>query len=92
MLCCHFILAQNLPCTTEQLKTDSLKTAVKTGAEIKENTKISTDKKSGQKKPLAVQDFDLEIRAILDYRLSRVLREDLFCLVCEALSDKEQLA
>lgn len=42
--------------------------------------------------PMAEQDFDLEIRAILDYRLSRVLREDLFCLVCEGGNDEGQLA
>lgn len=43
-------------------------------------------------KIIAEQDFDLEIRAILDYRLSRVLREDLFCLVCEGGNDEGQLA
>lgn len=43
-------------------------------------------------KSVAEHDFDLEIRAILDYRLNRVLREDLFCLICETASDKGQLA
>lgn len=44
------------------------------------------------KNTLADHDFDKEIKAILDYRLSRVLREDLFCLICEVGFDEGQLA
>ncbi|WP_312077049.1 hypothetical protein [Chryseobacterium sp.] len=52
-----------------------------------EKSKLQQDKNT-----LANHDFDKEIRAILDYRLSRVLREDLFCLICEVGFDERKLA
>lgn len=93
---CHFTFAQRQP-HENQSKADSVTTTlkqsiVKTESQNPKIPKISTDKKSDPKKSVAEQDFDLEIRAILDYRLNRVLREDLFCLICEVGFDDGQLA
>lgn len=80
-----------------QLKTDSVKTSLNKGIAKQEsknieNSKVPTDKKVNHEKYVAELDFDKEIRAILDYRLNRVLREDLFCLICEVDIDEGQLA
>lgn len=96
LLSCHFTFAQSQP-HENQSKADSVTTTlkqsiVKTESQNPKIPKISTDKKSDPKKSVAEQDLDLEIRAILDYRLNRVLREDLFCLICEVGFDDGQLA
>ena len=90
------MFAQNQP-LENHLKIDSAATAskkntAKTEFNIYKFNKILPEKKSEPMKSVAEHDFDLEIRAILDYRLNRVLREDLFCLICETESDKGQLA
>ena len=95
---CQLIFAQSTQSTLEKdLKAASIKISfdkkiLKRESESLQNSKISTDKKSDPKKSVAEQDYDLEIRAILDYRHNRVLREDLFCLICEVGFDEGQLA
>lgn len=59
---------------------------------LKKNSNNEKKEISEEKTSTAQTDIDLEIKAILDYRINRVLREDLFCLVCEAYSNKGQLA
>lgn len=93
---CHFTFAQSQP-HENQSKADSVTTTlkqsiVKTESQNPIIPKILAGKTSDPKKTVAEQDFDLEIRAILDYRLNRVLREDLFCLICEAELKKGELA
>ncbi|WP_128414200.1 hypothetical protein [Chryseobacterium sp. Leaf394] len=96
LVSCHFMFAQN-QALENQLKIDSAATAsqrdtAKTESNNIKSKMILPEKKSEPMKSVAEHDFDLEIRAILDYRLNRVLREDLFCLICETESDKGQLA
>lgn len=81
MFVSHFIFAQN-----EQLKQDSTNIQNNFSKNMianidKEN---SSDKKSNTKKSKIAQNINIvqEINTVLNYRVNRIWREDLYCLVC----------
>jgi len=98
LFCCHFIFAQNIEHTPEnKLKQDSVNLQNKV-AEIMmvnideeknnsnlNNQKTSLDRKSSKEKSEVAQNINIvqEINTVLNYKINRIWREDLYCLVCQ---------
>jgi len=79
--------------TIHEARHDEILTKINgTNSQAENKEKPSLTLKYESKNNLSQTDIDREIKAILDYRINRVLREDLFCLVCEAYSNRGQLA
>ncbi len=99
LFCCQFIFAQGSERVSEQkFKQDSINlrslsldqyisdsaSATDKTKEI-ENKKPSFDTKTDTEKSIATQNIDIikEINAVLNYKINRIWRRDLYCLVCE---------
>lgn len=94
----HFIFAQNTEHKPENsLKQDSVNVQNKV-AEIMivnvdeeknnsnlNNQKTSLDRKSSKEKSAVAQNINIvqEINTVLNYKINRIWREDLYCLVCQ---------
>lgn len=60
----------------------------------KVDKEASSDKKSNTEKPKIAQNIsiDQEINTVLNYRVNRIWREDLYCLVCMKNYNSERAA
>lgn len=95
LFCCQFIFAQGSEYTSEQkLKQDSTNSRfynsekkLLDSTSIADKTKgIENKKKSSDtEKSIVTQNIDIikEINAVLNYKINRIWRRDLYCLVCE---------
>jgi len=94
----HFIFAQNTEHKAENsLKQDSVNVQNKVDEimmvnvdEEKNNSnlnnqKTSLDRKSSKEKSEVAQNINIvqEINTVLNYKINRIWREDLYCLVCQ---------
>lgn len=91
MFASHFVFAQN-----EQLKQDSINIQSKASKSMIVNIdkKKSSNKKSNTEKSKLAQNIsiDQEINTVLNYRVNRIWREDLYCLVCMKNYNSERAA
>lgn len=101
LFCCHFTFAQNSESIIEKkLKQDSttlrsynLEKNISDSASVSEKTKVIDNKKSyfdtekDTDNSIANQHIDIvqEINAVLNYKINRIWRKDLYCLVCKNL-------
>jgi len=87
----HFVFAQN-----EQLKQDStnIQNNFSKNMIVNIDKKNSSDKKSNTEKSKIAQNIsiDQEINTVLNYRVNRIWREDLYCLVCMKNYNSERAA
>lgn len=91
MFASHFIFAQN-----EKLKQDSTNIQNNFSKNMIANMdkKNSSDKKSNTEKSKIAQNINIvqEINTVLNYRVNRIWREDLYCLVCMKNYNSERAA
>lgn len=91
MFASHFIFAQN-----EKLKQDSTNIQNNFSKNMIANIdkETSSDKKSNTKKSKIAQNINIvqEINTVLNYRVNRIWREDLYCLVCMKNYNSERAA
>ncbi len=91
MFTSHFVFAQN-----EQLKQDStnIQNNFSKNMIVNIDKKNSSDKKSNTEKTKIAQNIsiDQEINTVLNYRVNRIWREDLYCLVCMKNYNSERAA
>lgn len=91
MFASHFVFAQN-----EQLKQDStnIQNNFSKNMIVNIDKKNSSDKKSNTEKSKIAQNIsiDQEINTVLNYRVNRIWREDLYCLVCMKNYNSERAA
>lgn len=91
MFASHFVFAQN-----EQLKQDStnIQNNFSKNMIVNIDKKNSSDKKSNTEKTKIAQNIsiDQEINTVLNYRVNRIWREDLYCLVCMKNYNSERAA
>ncbi|MCU7618780.1 hypothetical protein NZ698_16415 [Chryseobacterium sp. PBS4-4] len=99
LFCGQFIFGQNSEYTSEQkLKQDSThlrsyhseknlldSTFVANKTKEIENKKTFPNIKKDNKQSISTQNIDIvqEINAVLNYKINRIWRQDLYCLVCE---------
>jgi hypothetical protein len=89
LFCCQFIFAQSFANIPEQkLKQDSTNIrSYHSEKKLLDSTSVA-DKTKGienEKKSIVTQNIDIvqEINAVLNYKINRIWRRDLYCLVCE---------
>lgn len=91
MFASHFVFAQN-----EQLKQDStnIQNNFSKNMIVNIDKKNSSDKKSNTEKSKIAQNtsIDQEINTVLNYRVNRIWRQDLYCLVCMKNYNSERAA
>ncbi|WP_139420296.1 hypothetical protein [Chryseobacterium mulctrae] len=87
----QFVFSQS-----EQLKQDStnIQNNFSKNMIVNIDKKKSSDKKSNTEKPKIAQNIsiDQEINTVLNYRVNRIWREDLYCLVCMKNYNSERAA
>lgn len=101
LFCSQLIFAQNSESITEKkfkqdstnLRSYNLEKNISDSASVSDKTKVIENKKSSfdtkkdTEKSIVNQHIDIvqEINAVLNYKINRIWRKDLYCLVCKNL-------